>query len=114
MRIAGSVQVVVTNSGTTSAAFTAQAESLSPSFFVFNGGPYVAATHASGALIGPSTLFPKLTTPAKPSEVIVLYANGFGATSTPVVSGSIQQSGWLSPLPVVKIGGESSMCRPRG
>jgi uncharacterized protein (TIGR03437 family) len=65
----------------------------------------VAATHVGGALIGPTTLFPKFMTPAKPSEVIVLYANGFGATSTPVVSGSILQSGALSPLPVVKIGG---------
>jgi uncharacterized protein (TIGR03437 family) len=36
---------------------------------------------------------------------VVLYANGFGPTSTPVVSGSIQQSGTLSPLPVANIGG---------
>jgi uncharacterized protein (TIGR03437 family) len=103
--IAGPVQVVVTNSGTAGLAFTAQAQSLSPSFFVFNGGPYVAATHMDGTYLGPTSLYPGLTTPAKPGETIVLYGNGFGSTSTPVVSGSIAQSGALSPLPVVKIGG---------
>jgi uncharacterized protein (TIGR03437 family) len=100
-----SVQVVVTNNGSPSAAYTAQAQSLSPSFFVFNGGPYVAATHLNGSYLGPTTLYPGLTTPAQPNEIVVLYANGFGTTSTPVVSGSVMQSGTLSPLPVVKIGG---------
>jgi uncharacterized protein (TIGR03437 family) len=35
----------------------------------------------------------------------VIYGNGFGQTSTPVVSGSVTQSGTLSPLPVITIGG---------
>jgi uncharacterized protein (TIGR03437 family) len=35
----------------------------------------------------------------------MLYANGFGPTNVPVQSGAIAQSGTLSPLPVVKIGG---------
>jgi len=101
----GSVAVVVTNNGATSAPFTAQAQPLSPSFFVFNGGPYVASTHVSGALLGPASLYPGSTTPAKPGETVVLYDNGFGPTSTPVVSGSETQSGSLSPLPVITIGG---------
>jgi uncharacterized protein (TIGR03437 family) len=46
-----------------------------------------------------------LTTPAKPGETIVLYANGFGSTSIPVVSGSETQSGTLSPMPGITIGG---------
>jgi uncharacterized protein (TIGR03437 family) len=103
--MSGPVQVQVTNNTATSASFTAQAQSLSPSFFVFNGGPYVAATHVNGAYLGPPTLYPGATTPAKPGEVVVLYANGFGPTSTPVTSGSETQSGSLSPLPVIKIGG---------
>jgi uncharacterized protein (TIGR03437 family) len=101
----GPVQVVATNNGAVSTSFTAQAQSTSPSFFVFNGGPYVAAVHANGSLIGPATLYPGSTTPAKPGEAVVLYANGFGTTSTPVVSGSTIQSGSLSPTPVIKIGG---------
>ena len=99
---------IVLNNGALSAQFTTQAQALSPSFFVFNGGPYVAATHANGTLLGPASLFPGSTTPAKPNETIVLYANGFGQTSTPVVSGSVLQSGILSALPVIKIGGAAA------
>jgi uncharacterized protein (TIGR03437 family) len=112
--MSGAVQVVVTNNGAPSTAFSVQAQSLSPSFFVFNGGPYVAATHVGGALLGPRTLYPGLTTPAQPNEIIVLYANGFGTTSTPVVSGSVTQSGTLTPLPVVKIGGITAMVQFAG
>jgi uncharacterized protein (TIGR03437 family) len=39
---------------------------------------------------------------------VVLYANGFGATSTPVVGGSTVQSGMLSTLPVIKICGATA------
>ncbi|SPE41830.1 exported hypothetical protein [Candidatus Sulfopaludibacter sp. SbA3] len=106
--LSGPVPVVVTNNGVPSASFTAQAQTVSPSFFVFNGGPYVAATHANGALLGPASLYPGSTTPAKPGEIIVLYANGFGQTSTPVIGGAIVQSGTLSPLPVIQIGGAPS------
>ncbi len=101
----GPVQVVVGNNGSASAAFTAQAQSISPSFFVFNGGPYVAAEHGNGSLIGPDTLYPGATTPAKPGETIVIYANGFGPANVPFTSGSTTQTGMLSPLPVIKVGG---------
>jgi len=101
----GAVQVVVTNNGAATGAFTAQAQPLSPSFFVFNGGPYAAATHVNGTFLGPASLYAGVTTPAQPGETVVLYGNGFGPTSTPVVSGSTAQTGSLSPLPVIKIGG---------
>jgi uncharacterized protein (TIGR03437 family) len=101
----GAVQVQVTNNGTASPVFTVQAQALSPSFFVFNGGPYIAATHVNGTLIGPTSLFAGLTTPAKPTETVVLYANGFGPTSVAVVAGSSTQSGTLLPLPAITIGG---------
>ena len=104
----GPVEVQVTNNGTATAAFTAKAQPLSPSFFVFSGGTYVAATHANGSLLGPATLYPGATTPAKPGETIVLYANGFGPTSAPVQSGALSQSGTLSPLPVLSIGGKTA------
>lgn len=103
--LSGPAPVVLTYNGVTSATFTAQTQPTSPSFFIFNGGPYVAATHVNGSLIGPASLFPGASTPAKPGETIVLYANGFGSTNVPVQSGSTTQSGTLSPLPVVKIGG---------
>ena len=109
----GSVNVVVTNNGALSQAYVAQAQPASPSFFVFDG-THVVATHADGTDIGPTTLYPGLTTPAKPGETIVIYANGFGPTSTPVVSGAVSQSGSLSPLPVITIGGIQANVRFAG
>ncbi len=97
--------VQVTRNAVTSAVFTVAAKALTPSFFVFNGGPYIAATHADNSLLGPASLYPGSTTPAKPGETVVLYANGFGSTTPPVVSGSAAQTGSLSTLPVITIGG---------
>jgi len=104
----GPVQVTVSTSGMTSAAFTAQALQSSPSFFIFGAGPYVVATHANGSLLGPASLYPGLSTPAAPGEVIVLYANSFGPVSPPVAAGSEVQSGNLPVLPVIQIGGISA------
>jgi len=103
--ISGEVAVTVANNGTQSSSFMVQAQAESPSFFVFNGGPYVAATHVNGSYLGPTTLYPGLTTSAQPGETVVIYTNGFGDTSMPVVAGSETQAGQLSPLPVVQIGG---------
>jgi uncharacterized protein (TIGR03437 family) len=107
--ISGPVQVVVNNRGAISAPFSGQAQPLSPSFFLFDG-THVAALHSDFTLVGPASLgVPGYTfSPAKPGETVLLYANGFGPTSTPVVSGSDVQSGTLLPLPVVKIGGVTS------
>jgi uncharacterized protein (TIGR03437 family) len=110
----GYVPVQLTNNGSTSAVYMAQVEPLAPAFFVFGSGPYVAATHADGTYIGPTSLLPGLTTPAKPGEVVVLYANGFGPTVPPVVAGSSQQSGILSPSPVVDIGGTPAVTQFAG
>jgi uncharacterized protein (TIGR03437 family) len=105
------VQVIVTNNGSASAAYTAQAQATAPSFFVINGGPYVLGQHGAGnSLVGPASFsVPGYTfTPARPGEVVVLYANGFGAVSPAVVSGSSSQTGTLNPLPTVMIGGISA------
>ena len=104
----GPVQVIVTVKGLASSAFASQAQPISPSFFVLKGGPYVTAIHTDASLIGPLSLYPGLTTPARPGEVIELYANGFGATSPPVVNGSTSQMGNLPTLPLVKIGGAAA------
>ena len=103
--ILGPVQVVVNNNGATSAPATVSSQALSPSFFIASG-PYVLAQHgADSSLVGPTSLYPGSSTPAKPGEIVVLYANGFGLVSQAVVSGSIMQTGTLSPLPAVTIGG---------
>ena len=103
--LSGPVTVVVNNAGTAGLPFVAQTQAISPSFFVYNGGPYVVATHADNTLVGPASLYPGLSTPAMPGETVVVYANGFGPTSVPVVAGASTQSGTLSPTPAVTIGG---------
>jgi uncharacterized protein (TIGR03437 family) len=83
------------------------AQPLAPSFFIFGAGPYVAAVHTNGNLVGPASLsVPGYTfAPVKPGETFLLYANGFGPTSVPLISGATTQGGTLSPPPVVTIGG---------
>jgi uncharacterized protein (TIGR03437 family) len=109
----GPVNVVVTNNGALSQTYVAQAQPVSPSFFVFDG-THIVATHADGTDIGPASLYPGLTTPAKPGETIVIYANGFGPTSSPIVSGAVSQSGSLSPMPLITIGGIQANIRFAG
>ena len=95
----------LTSTGVASASFTVQAQTYSESFFVFSGGNYVVATRDSNySLIGPTSLFPGLSTPAQPGETIVIYANGFGVSTVPVVSGSETQSGTLPTMPTIQIG----------
>ena len=66
----GTVTVVVNHNGAISAPFAAQAQPLSPSFFVFGGGPYIAATHADGGYLGPTSLVSGADDAAKPGEVV--------------------------------------------
>jgi uncharacterized protein (TIGR03437 family) len=103
----GPVQVRVTSAGTTSAAFASQAQAASLSFFVFDA-THVVATHLDGSLIGPTSLYPGLSTPAKPGERIIVYANGYGPTSVAVVAGSVTQSGTLGTLPTLQIAGTAA------
>jgi uncharacterized protein (TIGR03437 family) len=99
-----SVQVQVTNGDVMSNIMSVAAQPYALSFFVFDGS-HVTATDLKGGLVGPASLYPGYSTPAKPGESLILYANGFGPTSSPVVSGIVTQSGTLSTLPVVTIGG---------
>ena len=104
--LTGSIQVQVTVNGAASTPFTVLAQQLDPAFFGW--GNYVVATHADNTLVGPTTLFPGQSTPAKPGETITLWANGFGETSKPVIPGAPTQSGTLTPLPVVRIAGQAA------
>ena len=107
--MSGPVQVQLVNNGVASNAFVVQAAAQSLSFFDFvssAGLQYVYGRHADGSLIGPATLYPGLTTPAKPGEAIFVAGTGFGPTDVPIVSGSLSQSGMLpQPWPVVTVGG---------
>ena len=99
----GPVKIVVNNGQTASAPFTVNKKTLVPSFLLFRP-PYVVATHADNSLLGPTTLYPGASTPAKAGEPVVLYAVGFGLPSTSLTDGSSSQSGSLQPLPVCTVG----------
>jgi len=102
--ISGTVAVQVTNGGIKSNVVNSTAQSLSPAFFTFDA-THLTAVHLDGSLVGPATLYPGLSTPAKPGETILVYGNGFGTTTVPIVPGALAQSGTLTGSLVVGIGG---------
>jgi uncharacterized protein (TIGR03437 family) len=76
-----------------------------PSFLRFGGSRYVAATHTDYSLLGPSSLYPGLSTPAKAGEVVVLWAAGFGLPTTTLAAGSSSQYGGMPETPVCTVSG---------
>jgi uncharacterized protein (TIGR03437 family) len=100
----GVIQVQLTNNGKKSAVGSIILRAYSPSFFVFNGGPYIIAVHTDGSLVGPTSLFPGASTPARPGETIILFGNGFGPVTSPIQAGSSAQSGALPAKPTLTIG----------
>jgi len=104
--LTGTVQLQVTVDGAASTLFNVSAKDSDPAFFQW--GNYVVATHADNSLVGPTTLFPGQSTPAKPGETITLWANGFGATNKPVIPGAPTQSGTMTALPVIRIGSQTA------
>ena len=105
----GAVQVQMSNNGLASATASTTLQAVAPAFFLFSqgGNKYIAATHANNSLLGPTTLFPNgAATPAKPSETIVLYATGLGATTPAIPDGKLVTTALpLVALPSVTIGG---------
>ncbi|HKE26232.1 MAG TPA: hypothetical protein VKB88_27940 [Bryobacteraceae bacterium] len=70
----------------------------------------MAARHSDNVTpIGPATLFPNLSTPAKAGETISIYATGFGETS-PTLTNGVVSTGMLklATPPVVTIGGQTA------
>ena len=104
----GPVQVVVTSGSTSSSPFTVNMQAVAPSFLKFGASSYVVATHSDYSLLGPASLYPGSSTPAKANEEIVTYAVGFGLPGSPLSLGAANQSGALTPLPVCSIGGNNA------
>jgi uncharacterized protein (TIGR03437 family) len=105
----GPVKVVVTNGGVASDPFTVTMSTVSPALLRFQDDKnYVTATHANYSLIGPTTLYTGLSTPATVGETVVLWAVGFGLPSTTLVANADTQSGPLSTMPLCQINGASA------
>jgi uncharacterized protein (TIGR03437 family) len=105
----GPVPVVVTSGAVSNPPFTVNMQAVAPSLLLYAPGGYIAATHANNTLVGPTSLYPGSSTPAKPGEPISLYAVGFGLPTTPLVNGSASQSGPLPVLPVCQVGGSTAV-----
>jgi uncharacterized protein (TIGR03437 family) len=104
----GPVPIVVTSGTISSSPFTANMNAVAPSFLLFGATGYIAATHSSGSLVGPTSLYPGASTPAQPGEEIALYAVGFGLPTTSLTAGSSTQSGSLSTLPACTVGSNTA------
>jgi uncharacterized protein (TIGR03437 family) len=100
-----SVQIVVTSSTGTSSSFEESYQAAAPAFLRFGGTRYVAATHADYSIIGPATLYPGLSTPAKAGEEVVLWAVGFGLPAGTLTPGASSQSGTMPASPVCTVDG---------
>ncbi len=105
----GSVNVVVTNNSQSSAPFTAQIQPVAPAFFQYANTSYAIATrYPDNALIAnPSTVSSAVA--AKPGDVLILWATGFGPTN-PITSAGSEVVGApaVATLPAVTVGGVSA------
>lgn len=89
---ASQVDVVVSNNGLTSATASTGVEIVAPSFFLADITGHIAATHGDYTLISS-------TAPATPGETIILYGNGFGATTPAITKGQAQSK--VAPLVIL-------------
>ena len=107
LAVGSNMNVVVTNNTLSSASVPVTTESVAPAFFL-EGGKYVAATHVSGAYIGPTSLGAAFT-PASNGETVVLYGTGFGATTPAIVNGQVVSGApALAATPTITVGGSNA------
>ena len=114
----GEVEIRVRNTFGESQPLTAVKRTLAPAFFTYVavGTTYAAARAADGTLIGPAGAFPGVTSrPARPGEVISLYATGCGLTNPAVPSDSLVPV--PAPLvhpPTIQIGEDAAVVEYAG
>jgi uncharacterized protein (TIGR03437 family) len=107
------MKLAVNNNGTPIAVTAPLRDAFSPAFLSLDSAGHIAARHLDASLVGPTSLYPGSTTPAKAGETISLYGVGFGAVSM-VMAGSATQSGsftipagycWVSGISVQAVPG---------
>jgi uncharacterized protein (TIGR03437 family) len=84
---AGPINVTVTTGGETSAPFTTTASEYGPAFFLWPGNQAVATRTDYSYAVKPGTFAGATTVAAKPGDVIVLWATGFGPTTPAAPAG---------------------------
>jgi uncharacterized protein (TIGR03437 family) len=114
----GEVDVRVRNTFGESPAMKAVKRVLAPAFFTYRAGgtTFVAARATDGTLIGPESALPGVTSrPARPGEVISLYATGCGPTNPAVPSDSLVAApSPLMQLPTIQIGEDTAVVEYAG
>lgn len=103
----GPVAVTVTTAGGTSASFSATANTYGPSFFVWPANQVVATRTDYSFAVKPGTFAGATTVAAKPGDVIILWATGFGPTAPPAAGGVAVPGGQTyatATLPSLSIG----------
>jgi uncharacterized protein (TIGR03437 family) len=104
----GNVAVVVTSGGVSTAPFNVAMKPLVPALFNFDGS-HVVAGHLNGSIVGPLTLYPGASTPAAPSEQVVVVGTGFGIPpGANIALGSASQFAAFPTLPVCTVGTDSA------
>jgi uncharacterized protein (TIGR03437 family) len=88
----GPVTVTVTTAGGTSAAFSATASAYGPAFFVWPNNQAVATRIDYSYAVKPGTFAGATAVAAKPGDVIILWATGFGPTN-PVAPAGVATPG---------------------
>lgn len=94
MSFTGDILVTVTRNDGATALFPMAERDVSPALPFFDQQGHVIARHADYSLLGPTSLFPGASTPAKAGETVILVM--FGAGIPPgAVDGSATQTGVL-------------------
>ena len=83
----GPIDVTVTTGGGTSVVFSTTASTYGPAFFVWPGNQVVATRTDYSYAVKPGTFAGATTVAAKPGDVIVLWATGFGPTNPAAPTG---------------------------
>ena len=102
----GTVSVVVTNNGSSSAPATAQLQGFAPAFFQYSGTPYAIVTrYPDNALVGNPSVIPGTVAAAR-GDVLILWATGIGATNPTSAAGLVMSGAPPAAIPpVVTVGG---------
>jgi uncharacterized protein (TIGR03437 family) len=97
--------VVVKNGADSSPAFLVPKDDVNPAVLAFDVPGHAVATHLDASLLGPTSLYPGLSTPGKRGETVTLWTTGFGLPTTALVDGSATQTGSLPATPACLLGG---------
>jgi uncharacterized protein (TIGR03437 family) len=94
---AGAISVTVTTAAGASTAFSTTASAYGPAFFLWPGSQVVATRQDFTYAAKAGTFAGSTTVPAKPGDVLILWATGFGPTMPAAPPGvSVPASGGFS------------------